>query len=81
MKIITPILDYVMKIILSTYEFLKRFHESKKLKAGRSKVTVSPDTKSETIQISKKHLQRYVDEITYRLNKGNCKVHTIDRGT
>lgn len=30
-------------------------------------------------QFSKKHLQRYVDEVTYRLNEGNCKVHTIDR--
>lgn len=30
-------------------------------------------------QFSEKHLQRYVDEFTYRLNEGNCKVHTIDR--
>ena len=30
-------------------------------------------------QFSEKHLQRYVDEVTYRLNEGNCKVHTIDR--
>jgi len=28
---------------------------------------------------SRKHLQRYVDEFTYRLNEGNCKVHTYDR--
>ena len=28
---------------------------------------------------SEKHLQRYVDEFTYRLNEGNCKVHTVDR--
>lgn len=28
---------------------------------------------------SEKHLQRYVDEFTYRLNEGNCKVHTLNR--
>lgn len=28
---------------------------------------------------SRKHLQRYVDEFTFRLNEGNCKVHTYDR--
>jgi len=26
-----------------------------------------------------KHLQRYIDEFSYRLNEGNCKVHTIER--
>lgn len=30
-------------------------------------------------QFSQKHLQRYVDEFTYRLNEGNCKIHTLDR--
>jgi len=30
-------------------------------------------------QFSKKHLQRYVDECTFRLNKGNCKIHVLDR--
>jgi transposase-like protein len=30
-------------------------------------------------QFSVKHMQRYVDEFTYRLNEGNCKVHTMDR--
>lgn len=28
---------------------------------------------------SEKHLQRYVDECSYRLNEGNCKVQTMDR--
>jgi hypothetical protein len=28
---------------------------------------------------STKHLQRYVDEFTFRLNEGSCKVHTYDR--
>lgn len=28
---------------------------------------------------SKKHLGRYVDEFTFRLNDGNVKVHTLDR--
>ena len=28
---------------------------------------------------SVKHLQRYVDEFTFRLNEGNCEVDTIDR--
>lgn len=28
---------------------------------------------------SEKHLQRYVDEFAYRLNEGNCKIHTLDR--
>lgn len=28
---------------------------------------------------SRKHLQRYVDEFAFRLNEGNCKVHTYDR--
>ncbi len=28
---------------------------------------------------SMKHLQRYVDEFTFRLNDGNCKVQTLDR--
>lgn len=28
---------------------------------------------------SKKHLGRYVDEFTFRLNAGNCKIHTLDR--
>jgi transposase-like protein len=26
-----------------------------------------------------KHMQRYVDEFTFRLNEGNCKVHTMAR--
>ncbi len=26
-----------------------------------------------------KHMQRYVDEFSFRLNDGNCKVHTMDR--
>lgn len=30
-------------------------------------------------QFSVKHLQRYVDEFTYRLNEGSCKIHTMDR--
>jgi transposase-like protein len=30
-------------------------------------------------QFSVKHMQRYVDEFAYRLNEGNCKVHTLDR--
>lgn len=30
-------------------------------------------------QFSVKHLQRYVNEFAYRLNEGNCKVHTVDR--
>jgi ISXO2-like transposase domain len=29
-------------------------------------------------RFSVKHMQRYVDEFTYRLNEGNCKVHTMD---
>jgi transposase-like protein len=28
---------------------------------------------------SRKHLQRYVDEFSFRLNEGNCKAHTMDR--
>ena len=28
---------------------------------------------------SVKHTQRYVDEVAYRLNEGNCKVHTMVR--
>jgi transposase-like protein len=28
---------------------------------------------------SKQHLNRYVSEVTFRLNEGNCKVHTLDR--
>lgn len=28
---------------------------------------------------SAKHLQRYVDEFSYRLNEGNVRVHTMDR--
>ena len=28
---------------------------------------------------SGKHLQRYVDEFTFRLNEGNVKIHTLDR--
>ena len=30
-------------------------------------------------QFSKKHLQRYVDECTFRLNQGNCKNYVWDR--
>ena len=30
-------------------------------------------------QVSPKHLGRYVDEFTFRLNEGNVKVHTLDR--
>lgn len=30
-------------------------------------------------QFSKNHLQRYVDECTFRLNQGNCKIHVLDR--
>lgn len=28
---------------------------------------------------SRKHTQRYVNECTYRLNEGNCKIRTMDR--
>ena len=28
---------------------------------------------------SVKHLQRYIDEFTFRLNEGNCQIDTIDR--
>lgn len=31
--------------------------------------------------VSIKHLQRYIDEATFRLNEGNCEVDTIDRIT
>lgn len=30
-------------------------------------------------QVSEKHLARYVDEFTFRLNEGNVKVHTLNR--
>lgn len=30
-------------------------------------------------QVSMKHLDRYVNEFTFRLNEGNCQVDTIDR--
>jgi len=30
-------------------------------------------------QFSVKHMQRYVDEFSYRLNEGNCKVRTMAR--
>jgi hypothetical protein len=26
-----------------------------------------------------KHMQRYVDEFAFRLNEGNCKIHTMER--
>ena len=29
--------------------------------------------------VSFKHLQRYVDEFTFRLNEGRCDVDTLDR--
>ena len=29
--------------------------------------------------VSEKHLPRYVDEAAFRLNEGNCAVHTLDR--
>ena len=28
---------------------------------------------------TKKHIDRYVDEFTFRLNEGNVKIHTLDR--
>jgi ISXO2-like transposase domain len=28
---------------------------------------------------SVRHMQRYVDEFTFRLNEGNCNVHMLDR--
>ena len=31
--------------------------------------------------MSGKHLQRYVDEFSFRLNDGNCQIDTIDRMT
>lgn len=30
-------------------------------------------------QFSRKHTQRYVDEVAFRLNEGNCKVQTMNR--
>lgn len=30
-------------------------------------------------EVSAKHLGRYVDEFTFRLNEGNVKIHTLDR--
>ena len=29
--------------------------------------------------VSVKHLGRYVNEFTFRLNEGNVKIHTMDR--
>ena len=29
--------------------------------------------------VSPKHLARYVNEVTLRLNEGNCEIDTIDR--
>lgn len=29
--------------------------------------------------VSKKHIDRYVNEFTFRLNEGNCQIDTIDR--
>ena len=29
--------------------------------------------------VSDKHLSRYVDEATFRLNEGNCEIDTLDR--
>ena len=29
--------------------------------------------------VSAKHLQRYIDEAAFRLNEGNCEIHTLDR--
>lgn len=29
--------------------------------------------------ISRKHTSRYVDEFAFRLNEGNCQIHTLDR--
>ena len=29
--------------------------------------------------VSEKHLARYVNEAAFRLNEGNCQVHTMDR--
>ena len=31
------------------------------------------------VPLHKKHLHRYVNEATFRLNEANCKVHTLDR--
>ena len=28
---------------------------------------------------TRKHLQKYVDEFTFRLNQGSCKLHTWER--
>lgn len=30
-------------------------------------------------QVSEKHLDRYVNEFTFRLNEGNCQIDTLDR--
>ena len=30
-------------------------------------------------QVSVKHLQRYINEASFRLNEGNCEVDTVDR--
>jgi len=30
-------------------------------------------------QVSAKHLDRYVDEVSFRLNAGNVKQHTLER--
>jgi hypothetical protein len=30
-------------------------------------------------KVSVKHLGRYVDEFTFRLNEGNVAIHTLDR--
>nr|VFJ87369.1 MAG: ISXO2-like transposase domain [Candidatus Kentron sp. LFY] len=30
-------------------------------------------------KISFKHLDRYLHELTFRLNQGNAKIHTMDR--
>ena len=29
--------------------------------------------------VSPKHLSRYVNETAFRLNEGNCRVHTLER--
>ena len=64
-------------------------HENKKLHAGRGPVSTNSIESVWAVlkrgimgvyhKVSVKHLGRYVDEFTFRLNEGNVKVHTLDR--
>ncbi len=82
------------KITVSTFQLFEMFPDLEKINHGLGEYSRNGVTTNGIESVwavlkrglhgvyhhaSKKHLARYVDEFTFRLNDGNVKIHTLDR--